>query len=60
MNLLICDCGGHEFIVFTGGWFPMEPTGLECPIWGACETCGKTWALDHVFWVDKPEVADDA
>ena len=55
MDVLICDCGGHEFIIFVGDWCLIESKDVEAPIKGACVSCGKSWGIDTAFWVDRPE-----
>lgn len=54
MRLLVCDCGSHEFVVFTGMWSPTAPNEMAARIYGACTGCGKAWDLETALWVDKP------
>ena len=53
MRLLICNCGGHEFVVFTGRWEPTAFKELASRLYGACTGCGETWDLETVLWVDE-------
>ena len=56
MTLLVCDCGGHEFVVFHCTWVPAK-NGLQSPLYGACVSCGKTWGLENALWIDEGETA---
>lgn len=59
MRLLVCDCGGHEFVVFSGEWLPVAPGEMAARLRGACVKCGQDWDLETALWVDKLEGALD-
>ena len=60
MKLLICDCGGHEFVVFTGTWLPIAPKEMASRLMGACISCGKDWDLETAMWIDNAEALEEA